>query len=83
MALGALVPSSLKSLAASAIMAWVVSDLVKLGAWERGGNDLTNILVVAGTVLFGAAVYAAAAYLLRCEELGIIVRSLRRRGSPG
>jgi putative peptidoglycan lipid II flippase len=68
---------------ASAIMAFVISDLAALGDWSRGGNDPRNLAVYALSATFGLAVYAGASYLLGSPELAQLGGALRRRtGKP-
>jgi putative peptidoglycan lipid II flippase len=77
-----LAKSLLRCCAASAVMAFVASDVAALGDWRRGGNAPDNWLVFAAACALGVAVYAAASYLLRSRELeqiGSLLRSKARK----
>lgn len=72
--------SLLRSGAASvltAAVAWSVSSL--LGAWVSLEAMSGRFIQVAGAVLAGAAVYLAAARLLRMDELRFLLEAVRRR----
>ncbi len=60
---------------ASTGMALVMHALCSYGQWERGGNDVRNIVVMLAAGACGAAVYLFLCALLRVDEL----RLLRRR----
>lgn len=81
LSLGEVAVTVLKAGAASAVMAWVIRDIATLGDWTRGGNDPTNAGALALSVAFGLAVYAAASYLLKADELQVIAGSLVRRAN--
>jgi putative peptidoglycan lipid II flippase len=60
---------------ASTGMALVMRGLCSFGQWERGGNDMRNILVMLAAGVCGASVYMLICAILRVDEL----RLLRRR----
>jgi putative peptidoglycan lipid II flippase len=60
---------------AAAGMALTMLALGSYGRWEKGGNDVRNILVMLAAGACGAAVYFLLCALLRVDEL----RLLRRR----
>lgn len=63
---------------ASLIMAIPLLYGSTLGDWERGFTT-TNGLVLAGCIMVGLVVFAAAAYLLRCKEMRSLLSLLRDR----
>lgn len=71
--------SVLRNVLASAVMAYVASEIAALGDWTRGGNDPRNLAVYALAAGFGLAVYIAASYVLGSPELQQIAGQLRRR----
>jgi putative peptidoglycan lipid II flippase len=71
--------SLLRILGASAAMGAVVWAGARLGRWELGGNDPTNLLVFAGTTLAGLVTYLAAARMLGAQELGDLRAAIARR----
>ena len=64
---------------ASLVMGAVVYDVARLGRWNDSTQLTRNLLVYGGTVVFGAAVYAAVCALLRAPELSALQQVLRRR----
>ena len=71
--------SALRCSIASLIMGGVVYDVAHFGRWNAPDQVVRNVLVYGGTVLFGAAVYAAACVLLRSPELSDLQNALGRR----
>jgi putative peptidoglycan lipid II flippase len=63
----------------SAVMGFVVYDVAHFGRWDDPDAFGRNLAVYSGTVVFGAAVYAAACLLLRAPELHDLQTALRRR----
>jgi len=75
---------ALRCIAISGVMAPVIYLVASLGKWELGGNDPRNIAVFFASLLSGAAVYFAVAYLLRAPELSelwVAIRSKQRTAS--
>jgi putative peptidoglycan lipid II flippase len=83
-------PLGLRSVAASvartavacAAMGAVAYPLASLGRWERGGNDLANVGVLAGTLAAAGVVFLVAAHLLRAPELADLLGAVARRVRP-
>jgi putative peptidoglycan lipid II flippase len=71
--------SSARIATASAAMGGSMWAIARYGAWERGGNDPTNIAVYLAALAAGALVFLAAAKLLRAPELGELMAIVRRR----
>jgi putative peptidoglycan lipid II flippase len=71
--------SALRCLIASLVMGAVVYDVARLGRWNDPTQLTRNLLVYGGTVVFGAAVYAAMCLLLKAPELNDLQQVLRRR----
>ena len=81
--LTAVVHSALRSCAAACAMGAAAWGITRLGAWERGGNDLVNVAVLAAAAIAALLVYGAAARVLRSAELADIADGVRRRaGRP-
>jgi hypothetical protein len=59
-------------------MAMVAQRVVSAGAWQRGGNDPTNLAVYAVAVVAGLATYLVTSALLRSPELKALGAALRR-----
>lgn len=79
LALGAVVSGSLRTLVAALLASAAARAVCTFGAWERGGNDLTNIAVfVAAGATFGV-VFALLASLMRVPELERAKSALMRR----
>lgn len=74
--------SALRAALASALCGAAAFSVSLLGAWERGGNDPRNVLVLAAAVVAGVAVFVAAAFLLRSREIGELADAIRRRRRP-
>jgi len=55
-------------------MALVMLALCSYGRWDRGGNDLRNVLVMLAAGACGAAVYLLVCALLRVDELSLLRR---------
>lgn len=70
---------AVRSLVAAAAMAACAYDVARLGRWAAGGNAPRNLVVYAGAVLLGVAVYVSVAYLLRSPELATLAGSLTRK----
>jgi putative peptidoglycan lipid II flippase len=66
---------ALASVAAGAA-GWGVAQL---GAWERGGNDAVNVVVLAAACLAAGLAYLAICRLLGAPELDDVLAALRRR----
>lgn len=79
LALGEVWRSALRCSLASVVMGAIVYDVAGLGRWADGQAFARNVIVYVGTAAFGAAVYAAACYLLRSAELEELLQVLRRR----
>jgi putative peptidoglycan lipid II flippase len=71
--------SALRCTIASLIMGAIVYDVARFGRWMDPGSVLRNIAVYAGTVVFGALVYAAACSLLRSQELNELAAAIGKR----
>ncbi len=70
--------SAWRCLAASAVMGFVIYDVAQLGTWSRAGSLLRNLIVYAGAVPFGAAVYVAACMLFGSPEIDDLLRARGR-----
>jgi putative peptidoglycan lipid II flippase len=77
--LGAVLSSVVRMSLASAVMAAAAWGVARLGAWERGGNDLANIGVLALAVIASGVAFLASAALVRSPELGDLRAAVRRR----
>lgn len=77
--LTAVVTSATRSGVAAAAMGGAAWAICRLGAWERGGNDLANVAILAGACAAGGVVYLAATKLLRSPELEDVLDGVRRR----
>ncbi|HUS90297.1 MAG TPA: murein biosynthesis integral membrane protein MurJ [Phycisphaerae bacterium] len=66
---------TLRVSAASAVMAGVVIAT----RWALASAGAGRLIVVIGCVVAGGAAFLAAAWLLRCEELGMILRRTERK----
>jgi putative peptidoglycan lipid II flippase len=73
--LPALARSALASLLAGAA-GWGVA---RLGAWERGGNDPSNLAVLSLALLVSALVFLGLGAALGAPELARLTARLRRR----
>lgn len=62
--------------AAAGAAGWGVS---RLGAWERGGNDVVNVVVLALACIAAGLVYLGACKVLRAPELDDVLAAVRRR----
>jgi putative peptidoglycan lipid II flippase len=71
--------SAFRCTVASLVMGYVVYDVAHFGRWSDAESLWRNLAVYAGTVGFGATVYAAACSLLRAPELLDLQKALRRR----
>jgi putative peptidoglycan lipid II flippase len=71
--------SALRCTLASVIMGAVVYDVAHFGRWSEPDGFARNLGVYSGTVLLGAAVYAAACSLLRAPELSDLQSALGTR----
>lgn len=71
--------SAARSGLAAAAMAGAAWGVTRLGSWERGGNDLGNVLWLGGACLVGGVVYLVATKLLRSPELEDVLAGVRRR----
>jgi putative peptidoglycan lipid II flippase len=71
--------SGLKMIAASLAMAGVAWGVCTFGAWQRGGNDLTNIAILGASVIAGGITFVAVAAVVRSPELGDLWAAVRRR----
>jgi putative peptidoglycan lipid II flippase len=76
------VKSAARMIAASAAMGAVLFGVARVGAWERGGNDLRNVAVLLAALVAGALAYLLAARLLRAPELTDVLAAVRRRARP-
>ncbi len=77
--LGELRSSLARVVIASAVMGVVAWAGLKLGDWSLGGNDPTNLMVFAGTVIAGALAYLGMATVLKSPELTDIRRAFGRQ----
>ncbi|MCB9594354.1 MAG: murein biosynthesis integral membrane protein MurJ [Sandaracinaceae bacterium] len=77
--LTAVTRSAARSGLAAAAMAGAAWGVTRLGSWERGGNDLGNVLWLGGACLVGGVVYLVATKLLRSPELEDVLAGVRRR----
>ncbi len=68
-----------RAVVASGAMAFVVTDLCAVGDFAERGGSWFNLGVYAVALALGAAVYAAASYLLGSRELALIAGQFRRR----
>jgi putative peptidoglycan lipid II flippase len=68
-----------KQTGASAFMGVGLLYLRGLGAWDLG-LTASNLAVLAGAIVIGAALFASAAYVLGCSELRSLVQLVRRMG---
>jgi putative peptidoglycan lipid II flippase len=75
---GSVVPSLLRSLAASAAMIPFVQAVAALADWSTDGLSL-RITVLGAAVTTGIAVFAIASFVLGSEEIRDAARMLRRR----
>lgn len=78
-AVGHLVKSWLRILAASVPMAGAVHYLQLWGNWENGGNSYLNIAVLGLCVFSGGLVYAASAYAFGVAEFKELLGAVKRR----
>jgi putative peptidoglycan lipid II flippase len=78
--LGRLLPRLARMLAASAVMGAVVWAACLPGRWERGGNDLWNLLVFGAALGAGVLVYAGVATALGLTHARRVFNAVRRRG---
>ncbi len=69
----------LRVIVATVPMGLVIYFLSGFAAWEQGGNDLHNIVILAGCVVAGVVIYALTAWILRVAELRELVEALKRR----
>jgi putative peptidoglycan lipid II flippase len=74
-----LLPGVGRVIVASLVMATVARSVCVLGVWERGGNDLRNLLVYLGALVASAASLVGVAYVLRMPELVQLTSMVRRR----
>jgi putative peptidoglycan lipid II flippase len=77
--LGAVAVSALKIAFASLAMCAAAWGVARFGAWERGGNDVFNIVVLALAIAAGGVAFLLAAALVRCRELRELYGAVRRR----
>lgn len=77
--LGSVASSSLRIGAAALVMGSLEIGIARFGAWERGGNDLTNAAVLAAALLVSGLAYVGVLAALRAPELDDVLGALRRR----
>lgn len=81
--LARMLPSLARTALASLLAGAAGWGVAHLGAWERGGNDLVNLAVLAGALAASGLVFLAAAAALGAPELArvraAVVRRLGRR----
>ncbi len=77
--LRAVATSAARTLLLGCVAALAGSMVCRLGHWERGGNDLVNVGVLAASLAASVAIYLGAAYVLRAPELGELRSAVSRR----
>lgn len=74
-----IVDSFAKTLIASAVMGVAGWFVVRNGPWTESGHTMPKALHLAGAIALSVAIYALAAYLLKSEEIGYIIKKARER----
>ena len=77
---GRIALSFIKTFSASAVMGfagWFLAGRYAL--WTLGGHGLSKAAHLSATMVFCAGVYAATAYLIKSEEMGYIIKKIRKR----
>ena len=77
--LGAVALSGARIALAAAVMGAVEIGIARFGTWERGGNDLQNIAVLAAALVVSGLAYLGVLAALRAPELDDVLGALRRR----
>jgi putative peptidoglycan lipid II flippase len=77
--LSAMVPALARTALASAVAAAAGWGVAHLGAWDRGGNDLTNLAVLALALAASGLVFVAIAAALGAPELARVTAAVKRR----
>jgi len=77
--LASLAPGVLRTALASALGAGAGAATASLGAWERGGNDLGNVAVLAAALLAAGLVFLGVSTVLGAPELARVRSAVQRR----
>lgn len=77
--LRAVVTSAIRIGAAGVAMAATAWGIARFGTWSRGGNDVTNVIVLLAAVTAGGLAFLATAKLARAPELDELLAAVRRR----
>lgn len=77
--LGSVLASAARISAAAVVMGAIEIGIARFGAWERGGNDLVNALVLAAALVVSGLAYVGVLAALRAPELDDVLGALRRR----
>lgn len=75
-----LVPGLVKSSLASVGCGAAAWGIGQFGHWQRGGNDLVNILIVVAAISAGGLAYGVLSLILRSREARELLDAVRRRG---
>jgi putative peptidoglycan lipid II flippase len=77
--LWAMLPALARTALASVLAGAAGWGVARLGAWDRGGNDLTNVGVLALALLASGVVFLAVAAALGAPELTRVTAAVKRR----
>ena len=77
--LGKIARSFFKSLGASLMMGAVAVLIARQGEWGQAGVTPEKIGLLAGAIAAAVAVYGAAAYFLRSEELHFVLGGIKKK----
>jgi putative peptidoglycan lipid II flippase len=77
--LGSVAASGARVAVAAVAMGAAGLGVSRLGAWERGGNDLANVGVLALALVVAGLAYVVVLALLRAPELADAMAMVRRR----
>jgi putative peptidoglycan lipid II flippase len=77
--LGSVAGAALRTTLAALALSGVGIGVARFGHWERGGNDLVNLAVLAAALIAGGLAYLAVLAAFRAPELADVTAALRRR----
>jgi putative peptidoglycan lipid II flippase len=77
--LSGMLPALARTAFASVLAGGAGWGVARLGAWDRGGNDLGNLLVLALALVAAGLVFLAVAALLGAPELARVTTAVKRR----